>query len=59
MSFSMIVLNQSINTMENYATRIQITLSFILKLKMFINTLQITLKKDLINQIMQSKDQCQ
>ena len=59
MSFSMSVLNQSINTMENYATRIQITLSFILKLKMFINTLQITLKKDLINQIMQSKDQCQ
>ena len=35
------------------------TYSFILKLKMFVRTLQMMLKKDLIHQIMKSIDQFQ
>ena len=58
MSFDMIILNQSINTMQKYATQIQIALSLILKLNMFIKTLQIMLRKDLIHQIIQSTDNC-
>ena len=38
-ALSMIMLNQSISTMQNYAIWIQIALSFILKLKMFMKTL--------------------
>ena len=38
--------------MQNYAKWIQIILSFILKLKMFMKVLQMMLKKDLIHQIM-------
>ena len=49
--FGMLILNQSIKTMQNYATWIQIDLSLILKLKMFMKTLQVMLKKDLIVQI--------
>ena len=37
--------------MQNYAKWIQIILSFILKLKMFMKVLQMMLKKDLIHQI--------
>ena len=56
MSFSMIILNQNINKMQNYAIWIQIALSIILKLKIFIKTLQIMLKKDLIDQTVKSID---
>ena len=55
MSFSMIILNQSIKTIQKYATWIQIALSLKLKLNMFIKALQMMLKKDLIHQIMQSR----
>ena len=40
MSFRMIISSQSISAMQNYATWIQIALSLILKLEMFIKTLQ-------------------
>ena len=33
MSFGIIILNQNISTMQNYATRIQEALSFILEIK--------------------------
>ena len=56
MSFGMIILNQSINTLQNYATWIQIALSFVLKLKMFMKTLQTIFKKDLMHRIIQSVD---
>ena len=59
MSFGMIILNRSIATKQNDATRIKITLSYILRLKMIIKTLQMMLKKDLINQIMKSIDHYQ
>ena len=52
MNLVMTILNQSINIMQMYATSIQIPLSFILKLKMFIKTLQMMLKKDLTHQNM-------
>ena len=58
MSFGIIILNQSINTMQNYATWIQIALSFILKLKMFIKTLEMMFKKDLIHQTIKSINPC-
>ena len=59
MNFRIIILNQSINKIQNYGTWIQIALSFILRLKMFMKTSQMMLKKDdLIHQIMQSKEQC-
>ena len=54
----MIVLNQSISKIQNYATWIQIALSFILKLKMFLKTFQMMLKKHLIHEIMKSIDNC-
>ena len=56
MNFDMIILNQSIKTMQNYATWIQTALLFILKLKISIKILQIMLNKDLIHQIMKSLD---
>ena len=56
MNFDMIILNQSIKTMQNYATWIQTALLFILKLKISIKILQIMLNKDLIHQIMKSID---
>ena len=56
MSFSMIILNQSISTMQNYAPWIQLALSCILKLEIFVNTLQLMFKKDLMHQIMGSFD---
>ena len=59
MSFGMIILNRSIATKQNDATRIKITFSYILRLKMIIKTLQMMLKKDLINQIMKSIDHYQ
>ena len=55
----MIILNQSINMIENYASWIQIALSFVLKLKMFIRALKMMLRKDLIHQIMKSIDRCE
>ena len=55
----MIILNQIIKTMRNYATWIQTALLFIFKLKMFIKTLQIMLEKDLTHQIMKFRDHCQ
>ena len=45
MYVGMIILNQNMNKMQNYAIWIQIALSFILKLKIFIKTLQMMLKK--------------
>ena len=39
MGFGMIILNQSIDTIQNYATWIQTALPVILKLKMFMKTL--------------------
>ena len=56
--FGMIILNQSIITMQNQTTSIQTTLLFILKVKIFRNTLQMMLKKDSIHQIMNSTDHC-
>ena len=56
MSFGMIILNQSINKILNYAIQIQIALLFILKLRIFIKALQMILRKVLIHQIMKSID---
>ena len=56
MSFGMIILNQS---MQNSTICIQTALLYIMKLKMFIKTLQMMLKKDLIHQIIQLKDHYQ
>ena len=56
MSFGMIILNQS---MQNSTRCIQTALLYIIKLKMFIKTLQMILKKDLIHQIIQLKDHYQ
>ena len=50
---------ESTNAMQNHATRIQIASSFILKLKIFMRTLQMMLKKDLIHQIMNLPDHYQ
>ena len=55
----MIILNQSIYTMQSYDTWVKIALSFILKLKTFKRTLQMMFQKDLIHQIMQLKDHYQ
>ena len=52
----MIILNQSIKTMQNSATWIQTALLFILKLNMFKKILQMVLKKNLIHQIMNATD---
>ena len=54
----MIILNQSIKTMQNYATCKLTALLFILKLKKFMNILRTMLQKDLINQIMKSIGHC-
>ena len=48
----MVILNQSNNRMQNYATWTQIALLNILRIKMFLKTLQIILKKYLTHQIM-------
>ena len=61
MNFGMTILNQSVNeiafkTAQNYTTGILRTLSLITKLKMFMKTLLLILKKDLIYQIMKSID---
>ena len=53
MSFGMIKINQSISTMKDNATWIQIALLF-----MFMKTLQMMLKKGLIYQIMKLIDHC-
>ena len=45
MNFSMIMLNQHISKMQNCVTWIQIVSSFILKLKIFMKTLEMMLKK--------------
>ena len=50
----MIVFNQSISTMQNYVRWTLIALSSVLKLKIFLKTLQMMLKKDLIHQILKS-----
>ena len=55
----MITLKHNVSKIQNYATSIQIAVSFILKLRMFMKTLQIMLKKDLIYQIMKSIDHYQ
>ena len=59
LNFGMIISNQSINKMQNYVTWIQMALLFILKLKMFMNILQMLLKKDLIHEIIKSIDNYQ
>ena len=56
MSFGMIILNQS---MQNSTICIQTALLYIMNLKMFIKTLQMMLKKDLIHQIIQLTDHYQ
>ena len=56
MSFGMIILNQS---MQNSTICIQTALLYIIKLKIFIKTLQMMLKKDLIHRIVQLKDHYQ
>ena len=56
MNFALVILNQNIERMQDYVTRIQIVLSSILKLKMYINILLMMLKKDLIHQIMKLID---
>ena len=58
MNFGMVILNQSINILQNYAAWIQAALSFILPTKMLMKTLPMMLKKDLTHQVMQSKDHC-
>ena len=50
----MIILKQSVKTIQNYATWIQIALLFILKVGMFMKMLQKMLKKDLIHEFMNS-----
>ena len=47
-------MNFGISKMQNYAEWIQIVLSFTLKLKKFMKTLLMMLKKDLIHHIMKS-----
>ena len=49
--FGMIILNQSIKTMQNYVTWIQKALLFILKLKIVIKILQMMLKNGLTHKI--------
>ena len=58
MNFGMVILNQNIKTMQNYVIWILATLLFKLKLGMFMKTLQMMFKKDLINQIMKLIDHC-
>ena len=57
-NFDMIILKQSISKIQNYVIWIQIALSFISKVKMFMKILQMLLKKDLIHQIMKLIDHC-
>ena len=45
MNFGMILLNQSIKTMQNYITWTQTALLFIINLNIFIKILQMILKK--------------
>ena len=52
MNFGMIMLNQYIAKMQNYATSIQIVLLFTLKHKILVKILKMMLKKYLIHQIM-------
>ena len=59
MNFGMIILNQSIRTMQHYFIWIQLALLFILKLRIFIKTLQMVLKKNLTHQIMKFIDHYQ
>ena len=49
--FGMIILNQSIKTMQSYVTWIQKALLFILKLKIVIKILQMMLKNGLAHKI--------
>ena len=56
MRFGMTIFNQNIDTLQNYATRIQITLLFTSKLKMFMKTLPIILEKALKHQVISWKD---
>ena len=58
MNFGMIVLNQSIKTMQNYVTWIRKALLFILKLKIFMKILQMMFKNGLIHHFMKSIDHC-
>ena len=55
MSVNMIIFNQNINAMQNYASWTQITLLCVLRLKMFMKTLRMMLKKDLIYQTIESR----
>ena len=52
MNFSMIILNQSTMTKQNYATWILIVLLLIFLLKTFLKILTMMLKDGLIHQIM-------
>ena len=57
MNFGVMVLNGSIRTMQNYATWIQTTLLFILKLN-FYEDIANDVEKNLIHKIMKSTDHC-
>ena len=46
MNYGTVILNQSIKTMQNYVTRMQIALLLILKLKIFTMISLMMLKKD-------------
>ena len=59
MNFGMVILNQNIKTMQNYIIWKLTALLLILKLRMFMNKLQMMLKKDVIHQIMKVIDHCQ
>ena len=50
MNFGMITLNQNIKTEQNYVKWILTALLFVLKLKIFMKTLLMTLKNGLIHQ---------
>ena len=56
MNFGMIIFNQSIRKMQNYATWIQTVLLLILKQKTSIKILLTMVTNDLIHQIMKSID---
>ena len=57
MNFGMIILNKSIERMQNYVTWILTALLFILKLKIFMKMLQMMMKKDyLIHKVMKLTD---
>ena len=56
MNFGIIILNQGIRIMQNYAICIQVGLLLILKQKISMKISQMIFEKDMIHQIMKSID---